>query len=292
MVVTVQLFDAPANPARALAAALFDSLALQATPTLLPAAEPGAWTVLFDNERDAAAAVIAAADLRLFGRAMCLQKAGPGGAGGGQLEPVASDIPRPSSTLRDVDDHSDSSDSNQSSDQDDKDVHKRPEAGYDGDVYADGTASTSGPRGPPDEWLRQRRAEAQLKEMLGPSLYRAFTMESNGASGGEQYGTGEQLATELVSLASGSTTEINTIRGAAEDALGSEGRGQSCPSCAGSDQPNEPEPKAGPELEHMAKPLQRQLLELDAEYEAQQRKRQRKQQLRKGGQRKEAASLA
>ena len=67
MIPTAQLLDAPANPARTLAAALRQSLALTATPTLLPSAAGGAWTVLFGSERDAAAA-FAHTELRCFGR--------------------------------------------------------------------------------------------------------------------------------------------------------------------------------------------------------------------------------
>jgi hypothetical protein len=61
-----QLLDAPANPARPLAAALRQSLGLAATPTLLPNPTVGAWTVLFGSERDAAAA-LAHSDPRCFG---------------------------------------------------------------------------------------------------------------------------------------------------------------------------------------------------------------------------------
>jgi dethiobiotin synthetase len=78
MAAVAQLLDAPSNPARSLAAALRDSLALAATPTLLPGAAAGAWTVLFGSERDAAAA-LAAKTPQLFGRAVRLVPAGGGG---------------------------------------------------------------------------------------------------------------------------------------------------------------------------------------------------------------------
>ena len=69
MIVTAQLLDAPANPARTLAAVLRQSLALTSTPTLLPSATRGAWTVLFGSEKDAAAA-FAHCELRCFGRSV------------------------------------------------------------------------------------------------------------------------------------------------------------------------------------------------------------------------------
>lgn len=51
-----QLLDAPANPARSLAAAMRGTLGLTATPTLIPGVSAGVWTVLFGCQKDAAAA--------------------------------------------------------------------------------------------------------------------------------------------------------------------------------------------------------------------------------------------
>lgn len=76
MIPMAHLLDAPANPARALAAALQQSLQLTATPTLLPSATPpGAWTVLFGSVKDAAAA-FAENDLSCFGRPVRIVRIG------------------------------------------------------------------------------------------------------------------------------------------------------------------------------------------------------------------------
>ena len=271
MAAVAQLYGAPANPARALAAALCNSLKLTTTPTLLPSAEPGAWTVLFDSERDAAAA-LAAPDPRLWGRAVRLQKAGPRGGDGSHRDCRDADRGHQLwSAISTVVSDSDSSIDSSGSDQE-----AEPEA-------------TATARHPPEAWLMQRRAEAQLKEMLGPALYQAFTSEGEEGVQKEE-DPGGQLAVELASLALGSSAKVDTLRVAALDALGGEGGGGgSCPGCAENPQPTEPnepqsaEPEPQPEQEGELKPFQRQLLELDDDEAeaARRRKQERRQQLRR-----------
>lgn len=75
MIPSALLLDAPANPARSLAAALHETLRLTSTPILLPSASAGAWTVLFGSQQDAATA-FAHPTLKCFGQSVRIIRLG------------------------------------------------------------------------------------------------------------------------------------------------------------------------------------------------------------------------
>eukprot|EP01043_Picozoa_sp_COSAG02_P053479 COSAG02_NODE_5909_length_3943_cov_2.182882_3_plen_169_part_00 len=75
MIPTALLLDAPANPARALAAALHKTLDLTSAPILLPSASTGAWMVLFGSQQDAATA-FAHPNLQCFGQSVRIIRLG------------------------------------------------------------------------------------------------------------------------------------------------------------------------------------------------------------------------